>query len=82
MSNYTNDKLQLIADAVTAAMDKKGVEWFKPFADSNQSSIYSRPVNATSQNKYTGFNHFWLMFVKDTAGYSSNQWATLNKYKA
>ena len=79
MSNYTNDKLQVIADAVTAAMDKKGVEWFKPFADSNQASIYSRPVNATSQNKYNGFNYFWLMFVRDSAGYSSNQWATFKQ---
>ena len=79
MSTYTNDKLQIIADTITTAMDKKGVEWFKPFTNKSAFTRYNMPSNVVSGANYSGFNSFWLQMVNSAAGYDSVQWATFKQ---
>mgnify|MGYP003132231462 FL=1 len=82
MSTYTNDKLQIIADTITTAMDKKGVEWFKPFTNKSAFTRYNMPSNVVSGANYSGFNSFWLQMVNSAAGYDSVQWATFKQIQS
>ena len=76
MTNYTQQKLQDVANKVIAQMENAGTDWIKPFSYSSALGSSTGSRNLKSNNLYTGINMVILGFEAMEKGYKSNTWAT------
>lgn len=69
-----------INEIVIAGLEKKGMEWFKPWRNSN--GLVDGAYNYTTKRSYSGFNIFLLNAVMADQGYEFNQWLTFKQVSA
>lgn len=76
MSNKVYERINQI---VIEGLEKKGLQWFKPWRNKNGEMI--RPINNFSGKPYNGMNIFTLSAIASHFGYEHNEWLTFKQCK-
>ena len=72
------DVYEKINQLVIDGLSKKGLNWFKPWKDSNGSMVL--PMNYVTERNYSGMNIFMLSAV--ASEFSCNEWLTFKQISA